>query len=260
MRRVLLRRRARRGRGLGEVDPASTRGRAHEFESFFGRSDTFALGVCNGCQMMAALRELVPGAADWPRFRAQPLRAVRGALGDGRGDREPVDPLRRHGRQPDADRDRAWRGPGGVREPGSAERRALAVFALRRQSRCADADLSAQSQRLAGGITGPDHARRPLHDRDAAPGARVPRRRNAPGAGRLAARRARGCGCSATRASGSGEIQRGRRARSRLEAKRNGGREPRLAVLRASSRATRPWPSRADRRRCARTPAPACAR
>ncbi len=41
----------------------------HEFESFFGRTDTFGLGVCNGCQMMAALRELVPGAADWPRFR-----------------------------------------------------------------------------------------------------------------------------------------------------------------------------------------------
>ncbi len=40
----------------------------HEFESFFGRRDSFGLGVCNGCQMMAALRELVPGAADWPRF------------------------------------------------------------------------------------------------------------------------------------------------------------------------------------------------
>ena len=41
----------------------------HEFESFFGRGDTFGLGVCNGCQMMASLRELVPGAADWPAFR-----------------------------------------------------------------------------------------------------------------------------------------------------------------------------------------------
>jgi len=40
-----------------------------ELEAFFGRTDTFALGVCNGCQMMAALRELVPGAADWPDFR-----------------------------------------------------------------------------------------------------------------------------------------------------------------------------------------------
>jgi phosphoribosylformylglycinamidine synthase len=39
-----------------------------EFERFFARSDTFALGACNGCQMMAALKELVPGAGHWPRF------------------------------------------------------------------------------------------------------------------------------------------------------------------------------------------------
>jgi phosphoribosylformylglycinamidine synthase len=39
-----------------------------EFAGFFSRRDTFALGVCNGCQMMAAARELVPGAGDWPRF------------------------------------------------------------------------------------------------------------------------------------------------------------------------------------------------
>jgi len=39
-----------------------------EFAAFFGRPDTFALGVCNGCQMMAALKELVPGASEWPRF------------------------------------------------------------------------------------------------------------------------------------------------------------------------------------------------
>ena len=39
-----------------------------EFAAFFARPDTFALGVCNGCQMMAALKELIPGAAAWPRF------------------------------------------------------------------------------------------------------------------------------------------------------------------------------------------------
>ena len=39
-----------------------------EFEAFFARPDTFALGVCNGCQMMAALKELIPGAAHWPAF------------------------------------------------------------------------------------------------------------------------------------------------------------------------------------------------
>jgi len=39
-----------------------------EFAAFFGRPDTFALGVCNGCQMMAALKEMIPGAEAWPRF------------------------------------------------------------------------------------------------------------------------------------------------------------------------------------------------
>ena len=39
-----------------------------EFSAFFGRGDTFALGVCNGCQMMSALKTLIPGAEAWPRF------------------------------------------------------------------------------------------------------------------------------------------------------------------------------------------------
>ncbi len=38
------------------------------FARFFARADTFTLGVCNGCQMMSALKELVPGAGTWPRF------------------------------------------------------------------------------------------------------------------------------------------------------------------------------------------------
>jgi len=39
-----------------------------EFSAFFERDATFTLGVCNGCQMLAALKELVPGAQAWPRF------------------------------------------------------------------------------------------------------------------------------------------------------------------------------------------------
>ncbi|CNF67431.1 phosphoribosylformylglycinamidine synthase [Yersinia frederiksenii] len=39
-----------------------------EFEAFFQRPETLALGVCNGCQMMSNLRELIPGAEHWPRF------------------------------------------------------------------------------------------------------------------------------------------------------------------------------------------------
>jgi len=38
------------------------------FAAFFGRADTFSLGVCNGCQMMAAIKALIPGAQHWPRF------------------------------------------------------------------------------------------------------------------------------------------------------------------------------------------------
>lgn len=39
-----------------------------EFEKFFKRQDTFALGVCNGCQMMSNLREIIPGTEHWPHF------------------------------------------------------------------------------------------------------------------------------------------------------------------------------------------------
>ncbi len=39
-----------------------------EFSSFFQRTDTFALGVCNGCQMLSNLRELIPGTDHWPKF------------------------------------------------------------------------------------------------------------------------------------------------------------------------------------------------
>ena len=38
------------------------------FSAFFERQDSFALGVCNGCQMLSTLKELIPGADHWPRF------------------------------------------------------------------------------------------------------------------------------------------------------------------------------------------------
>jgi phosphoribosylformylglycinamidine synthase len=41
---------------------------AEQFAAFFNRKDTFALGVCNGCQMMAALSPIIPGAHEWPQF------------------------------------------------------------------------------------------------------------------------------------------------------------------------------------------------
>jgi len=39
-----------------------------EFAAFFQRKDTFALGVCNGCQMMSNLHEIIPGADNWAHF------------------------------------------------------------------------------------------------------------------------------------------------------------------------------------------------
>ena len=39
-----------------------------QFKAFFGRNDTFGLGVCNGCQMFAELADIIPGAEAWPRF------------------------------------------------------------------------------------------------------------------------------------------------------------------------------------------------
>ena len=39
-----------------------------QFQAFFARSDTFGLGVCNGCQMFAELAQIIPGAEHWPRF------------------------------------------------------------------------------------------------------------------------------------------------------------------------------------------------
>ncbi len=43
-------------------------GARSEFEAFFAREDTFALGVCNGCQMLSNLHEIIPGSDHWPHF------------------------------------------------------------------------------------------------------------------------------------------------------------------------------------------------
>jgi phosphoribosylformylglycinamidine synthase len=57
------------GAGQGWAKSILFHGPAREaFARFFARPETFALGVCNGCQMLAALKELIPGAGDWPRF------------------------------------------------------------------------------------------------------------------------------------------------------------------------------------------------
>ena len=55
------------GEGWAKSILFNERARA-EFGAFFQRSDVFALGVCNGCQMMSNLHELIPGAEHWPHF------------------------------------------------------------------------------------------------------------------------------------------------------------------------------------------------
>ena len=57
------------GAGEGWAKSILLHPRAREqFLAFFGRADTFALGICNGCQMLSNLRELIPGARHWPHF------------------------------------------------------------------------------------------------------------------------------------------------------------------------------------------------
>jgi len=50
------------------------------FEAWFAGGDRFTLGVCNGCQMLAALAELIPGTSHWPRFRRNRSEQFEGRL------------------------------------------------------------------------------------------------------------------------------------------------------------------------------------
>ena len=57
------------GAGGGWAKSVLFNERAREqFAAFFARDDSFALGVCNGCQMLSQLKALIPGADNWPRF------------------------------------------------------------------------------------------------------------------------------------------------------------------------------------------------
>jgi phosphoribosylformylglycinamidine synthase len=53
---------------------------AEMFAAFFDRGDSFALGVCNGCQMMSHLRAIIPGARHWPRFERNASEQFEGRL------------------------------------------------------------------------------------------------------------------------------------------------------------------------------------
>ena len=199
---------------------------AEQFAAFFQRSDTFALGVCNGCQMMAALAPIIPGAQAWPKFtrnRSEQFEARLSLV-------EVLD-------SPSL----FFTGMAGSRLPiavahGEGFRRLLA--ARRREggarARCASSTTTARPTEAypfnpngsPGGLTAVTTRRRPLHGADAAPGAGVPQRADELDLGRRVAPAAPGCACSATRgagwAEGSGTVPR----RSAIGLKRRAGPVP----------------------------------
>ena len=164
----------------GRARSCFTSARAREFERFFARADTFSLGVCNGCQMFAVLKELIPGAQHWPRFlrnRSEQFEARLSLVRD-RADRP-----RCCWRAWPA---RACRSPSRTAKGGrNSQRRAdlqqcldqrLVAFRYisnRGESRSA---LSGQSERRGARHRGADHAGRARHHHHAAPRARLSQR------------------------------------------------------------------------------------
>jgi phosphoribosylformylglycinamidine synthase len=70
--------------GAGEGWAKSVLFNAHlreAFAAFFSRPDSFTLGVCNGCQMLSALKPLIPGADHWPRFVRNRSEQFEGRVG-----------------------------------------------------------------------------------------------------------------------------------------------------------------------------------
>ena len=77
------------GAGQGWAKTILFNARARDqFAAFFGRQDTFALGVCNGCQMMSALKEVIPGADHWPALKRNTVEQFEARFVMGAGDRK----------------------------------------------------------------------------------------------------------------------------------------------------------------------------
>jgi phosphoribosylformylglycinamidine synthase len=146
------------GAGEGWAKSALFNSRARDaFQGFFERNDSFALGVCNGCQMMSNLHELIPGSEFWPHFvrnRSEQFEA-RVAMVQSAG--VELDLPAGHGRFAHADRHRPRRRPCRVRQRRSAAGSRsvrLRGHALRRQPRQGHRSLPGQPERLAARITG----------------------------------------------------------------------------------------------------------
>ena len=144
-----------------------------QFAAYFARPDTFALGVCNGCQMMAALAPMIPGAEAWPRFTRN-LSEVRGAPGPGGTGQVAVDLLRRHGRRAHPVAVAHGEGYADFSQQGDAGRVLAAARYIDNRGQATEAYPFNPN-----GSGRPDlghHRRRPLHGDDAAPGTRDPQR------------------------------------------------------------------------------------
>jgi phosphoribosylformylglycinamidine synthase len=158
---------------------------ADMFAAFFARRDAFALGVCNGCQMMSALGDLVPGTRHWPRFVRNRSEQFEARLVQVEVAKTPS---------------LFFRGMEGSRLPvatahgeGFAEFRddaqlaaARPYVALRFVDGRGDRPRPTRTTRTARPKASPgSRRRRPLHDPDAAPRARVAHRAAVVGAARV---------------------------------------------------------------------------
>ena len=157
-----------------------------DFAAFFARDDTFALGVCNGCQMMSNLSELIPGTAHWPHFvrnRSEQFEARFVLLEVQRspslffrgmeGSRIPV--ATAHGEGYAEFRDAAQR---------IAAQPLVALRFADNHGRPTEA-YPCNANGSPDGVTGTHDGRRALHDPDAAPGARVSHGADVVASGRL---------------------------------------------------------------------------
>ena len=148
---------------------------ADQFASFFARPDVFALGICNGCQMLAALAAMIPGADAWPRFTRNKSEQFEARLSlvevlptpsiffSGlAGSRIPIAVA--HGE-----------GYADFSQRGDPARVLAALRFVDHHGRPTEA-YPANPNGSPGRPHGGDHGRRPLHRADAASGAGLPQR------------------------------------------------------------------------------------
>ena len=199
--------RARAGRSRS----CSTRRCARSSERFFARADTFALGICNGCQMFAALKSIIPGTAHWPRFvrnRSEQYEA-RFALVEVL----PSPSVLLAGMAGSVLPIAVAHGEGRAEFANSAARRSLrrerpGGRPLRQRRRQRRHHLPGESERHAVRHRGALEPRWPRHHHHAAPGALVPLCAEFLAAARRRVSTAAGCGCSAMRGASSTDSRR----------------------------------------------------